>query len=180
MQLEMNSFAKGMTSNNAAALITDVDYCKMKIREDRWITTGDYVTHIDYGIGQFIGIKLINLGPTRKVPTWVPGVVIKFADAEIVWFKQLAEQALWLYRFGGSGVQDTSYIFDTRKWRKRKIQAQENSKGLAINLIKMTAIRNGYHRSPCIPTDEQYKEFENRFTFEPTVDQVTCFKVFST
>jgi hypothetical protein len=48
---------------------------------------------------------------------------------------------------------------------------------MAMNLIKMMAIRNGFHRTPCVPDGEKYHEFENSFPFDPTDDQFRCFQV---
>ena len=51
------------------------------------------------------------------------------------------------------------------------------SNRLAINLVKMEAIRNECHRIPCPPDDERFWEFERNFTYTPTTDQLQCFKV---
>ena len=48
---------------------------------------------------------------------------------------------------------------------------------MAASLSKLLAIRNGFHRTPCAPDDERYRDFEARFSFEATVDQQKCFEV---
>ena len=48
---------------------------------------------------------------------------------------------------------------------------------MAVNLSKMKAIRDAFHRTPCVPDSARYLAFENTFTFEPTEDQKTCFQV---
>ena len=51
---------------------------------------------------------------------------------------------------------------------------------MAVNLSKMKAIRDAFHRTPCIPDNVRYIEFEKSFTFDPTDDQKSCFEVILT
>jgi transcription-repair coupling factor (superfamily II helicase) len=47
---------------------------------------------------------------------------------------------------------------------------------MAVNLIRMMAIRNSFHRTPCVPgAGGAYKHFENSFAFNPTTDQLKSF-----
>jgi hypothetical protein len=48
---------------------------------------------------------------------------------------------------------------------------------MAVNLSKMKAIRDAFHRTPCMPDSARYLAFEKSFTYEPTEDQKTCFQV---
>jgi len=48
---------------------------------------------------------------------------------------------------------------------------------MAMNLLKMQALRNELHRTPCLPDSERYKEFEANFPYKPTQDQELCFRV---
>ena len=101
--------------------------------------------------------------------------MIKFEDGEISWFKRLVDKELWLYRSANTGFHALSTLFDRRKWNKRKSTVEEGSKSLAVNLLKMMAIRNSLHRTPCSRQPELYAEFERNFTYTPTVDQLVCF-----
>ena len=48
---------------------------------------------------------------------------------------------------------------------------------MAVNLSKMKAIRDAFHRTPCAPDSDRYLQFEKSFTFDPTEDQKSCFQV---
>ena len=48
---------------------------------------------------------------------------------------------------------------------------------MAVNLSKMKAIRDAFHRTPCAPDSERYIQFEESFSFDPTEDQKSCFQV---
>ena len=39
---------------------------------------------------------------------------------------------------------------------------------MAVNLSKMKAIRDAFHRTPCAPDSDRYLQFEKSFTFDPT------------
>ena len=77
-----------------------------------------------------------------------------------------------------SGKQELSTVLDTRKWRRRRSAAETNAKETGVNLVKMMAIRNGYHRTPCLTltNSEKFRQFERGFKFSPTDDQMTCFR----
>lgn len=46
---------------------------------------------------------------------------------------------------------------------------------IAKNLVNLLAIRNNIRRNPCIADDEKYREFEAKFAYTPTADQISCF-----
>lgn len=76
------------------------------------------------------------------------------------------------------GKYELSSILDIRKWRKRRIAAEELNKQTALNLIRLLAIRNSYHRIPYVSSESRYRAFESRFAYTPTEDQLECFKVY--
>jgi len=156
-------------------LITDNDKSIVRVAGSRTILPGDYVVHEEYGIGLYLGIRMVDLTPARKMRTLQPVVVIKYNDAELTWFQRVVDKELWLFRQAESGAQELSSILDTKKWKRRKKAAEQNSKSMAVNLIKMTTIRNELHRTPSVPNDGKYEEFEKRFSYEPTPDQISCF-----
>ena len=162
--------------SNKQPLRTDFDVSRVKIGGIRWIIPGDYVVHEEYGIGKYIGIRMVDLTPAKNVRTFEPTVVVQYADGDLSIFQRLVERELWFYRSGDSSVQELSTIVDRRKWKRRKATVEETSKSMALRLSKMMAIRNGFHRTPCAPDDERYMNFEQSFTFEPTVDQAKCFE----
>ena len=110
------------------------------------------------------------------------------------------EKQLWVYRSADSGIQLLSSILDKRKWNRRKKFAEDKIQrsfdshvrmkficylllivlcSMAIDLLHLMALRNSVQRPPCQPdsTDGRYADFERRFTYEPTTDQLECFKV---
>lgn len=128
-----------------------------------------------------MGITMVNLTPMNvKTPILEPAIVIKYFDGEVIWFKRLVETQLWLYRVAGAaetgGEQELSSIIDAKKWIKRKNNVEKKSAVTAMNLIKSMAMRNALHRTPYIENNRKYKDFESRFAFTPSIDQIECFR----
>ena len=130
---------------------------------------GDFVVHEEFGVGRYIGVRMVDLTPARDIPTYQPSVIIQYKDAEISFFKRVVKDKLWLYRTSESGEQELSTVLDTRKWRRRRSAAESIAKENGVNLVKMMAIRNGYHRTPC-PTlhdSEKFRQFERNLNSNP-------------
>ena len=123
---------------------------RVAIGGERFMMPGDHVVHEEFGIGRYVGVRNIDLTPAREVPTYQPSVIIQYRDAEVSFFKRMVKNKLWLYRTSESGKQELSTVLDTRKWRRRRSAAETNAKETGVNLVKMMAIRNGYHRTPCL------------------------------
>lgn len=157
-------------------LLTKLDVSRVKIGGLRWIIPGDYVVHEEYGVGKYVGIRMVDLTPARGVRTLQPVVVVQYADGEISIFQRIVEKELWLFRSADSGDQELGTLIDRRKWKRRKANVEQASQTMALSLSKMMAIRNGFHRTPCASDDDRYMTFENQFSFEPTEDQATCFR----
>lgn len=119
----------------------------------------------------------MDITPAQRKENLHATVVVQFADVQISWFQIYAVSELWMYRSKESGDQQLSLVADPRKWEKRKEQAALQSAGLAVNLINLMALRNGMHRTPCLPPSSKYRDFETAFTHKPTIDQAQCFNV---
>lgn len=87
----------------------------LKIACNRIIQPGDYVIHLTFGIGKYIGTR--NVSISKKSNSTVKAVKLKYADSEIDIYQRFAEQELWLYRLAGYGDHDLSYIYNPRKWK---------------------------------------------------------------
>ena len=70
-----------------------------------------------------------------------------------------------------TGEHDQDNVINLRKWKRLKEKTDKNSKSVALSLLKLATVRNGFHRTPCIATDSRYYDFERAFKFEPTPDQ---------
>ena len=138
------------------------------ISDFRDLKAGDYVVHVDHGIGRFEGLQTIESGGTQRefmlliyadnsklfVPVERLDLVSRFSSGES------AEVAL--DRLGGIG------------WQKTKAKAKRAMRDMADELLRLYAERKlvtGYAFSPDAPWQH---EFEDAFPFDLTVDQAAA------
>ncbi|MEO7672563.1 MAG: transcription-repair coupling factor, partial [Pyrinomonadaceae bacterium] len=138
------------------------------ISDFRDLKAGDYVVHVDHGIGQFEGLQTIDSGGTPRefmlliyadnsklfVPVERLDLVSRFSSGEAT--------EVTLDRLGGIG------------WQKTKARAKRAMRDMADELLRLYAERKlvtGYAFSPDAPWQH---EFEDAFPFELTVDQAAA------
>jgi len=155
--------------------MNNIELKPLKVGGERMILPSDYIVNEQYGIGRYLGIRIMDLTPARTIRTWERMVIVEYADAEVSWYERMAAKELWLYRSADSGHQDLSSVVDGRRWIRHKESVVNVTKKSAINLMKSMAVRNAFHRHPCRRDDGEYESFENAFPYEPTEDQQRCF-----
>ena len=144
--------------SNLAAFISDF----------RDLKAGDYVVHVDHGIGRFEGLQTIESGGTQRefmlliyadnsklfVPVERLDLVSRYSSGE--------SAEVTLDRLGGIG------------WQKTKAKAKRAMRDMADELLRLYAERKlvtGYAFSPDAPWQH---EFEDAFPFDLTVDQAAA------
>ena len=138
----------------------------VKISHFTDLRPGDYVVHVNHGIGKYIGIKQLEVGGVRKdylfvqyagedklyVPTDQIGLIQKYLGAEAVMPK--------LYKLGGT------------EWQRVKQKVRESVKDLANELIALYAARQKVSGFSFAPDTVWQREFEDTFSYEETPDQL--------
>ena len=142
----------------------------------RELSPGDFVVHVDHGVGKYLGLKHKALSLTamdrlhgREAQT-IEVMVVAYAGGDKLFvpvtrlgviqkFKGSEGHQPKLDRLGGT-------TFSTKKGRVRKAVRQ-----MAEELLKLYAERTAVRREPIEPTGAAYAEFEATFPFEETRDQ---------
>lgn len=132
------------------------------------LSPGDYVVHVNYGIGRFKGIERIKAAGTER-----DYIQLEYAGDETVFIP--IEQVNLVQRYIGS--QGRAPALDTlggKSWEKRKNRVRQSVEDLADMLIDLYAKRqNATGFSFGKDTDWQI-EFEAAFSYEETQDQLSC------
>lgn len=132
------------------------------------LNPGDYVVHVNYGIGKFSGIeRLTVLGLERDY------IKIEYSGDEKVFVP--IEQANLVQRYiGNEGEAPRLDSLGSKAWENRKKRVSRAVEELAERLIRIYARRkasSGY----AFPSDTDWQlEFEATFPFEETDDQLRC------
>jgi transcription-repair coupling factor (superfamily II helicase) len=132
------------------------------------LAPGDYVVHINYGIGRFSSIERMRvLGNERDY------IKIEYADAETVFVP--IEQANLVQRYiGNEGESPRLDSLGSKSWDNRKKKVRKSVEELAERLIRIYARRKAA-KGFAFPKDGEWQtEFEAAFPYEETPDQLTC------
>ncbi|MDR2491296.1 MAG: transcription-repair coupling factor [Spirochaetaceae bacterium] len=132
------------------------------------LNPGDYIVHINYGIGIFQGIDRITaLGSERDY------IKLLYADEEVVFVP--IEQVNLVQRYigsdGGAVKLDT---LGSKSWSARKEKAKRAAEELAQKLIGLYAKRKASRGFAFPPDTEWQAMFEANFAYEETADQIRC------
>ena len=137
-----------------------------KISHFREIRPGDYVVHVNHGIGKYLGVETLEVGGIHKdylhikyggddklfVPTDQVGLLQKYIGSE--------GEVPRLHRMGGT------------EWVKAKARAQKSVEDIARQLIEIYAKRRQATGFAFSPDDSSQHEFEDAFPYQETEDQL--------
>ncbi|MGZ3883263.1 MAG: transcription-repair coupling factor [Bacteroidia bacterium] len=130
------------------------------------LNPGDYVTHIDHGIGRFAGLeKLTTNGKTQEV------VRLLYKDNDILYVSIHSLHRISKY----SGKEATVPRIDklgSTTWSTLKSKTKRNVKEVAFDLIKLYAQRKTQPGFAFAPDNYLQHELEASFIYEDTPDQV--------
>lgn len=132
------------------------------------LSPGDFVVHVNYGIGKFSGIeRLTVLGLERDY------IQIEYAGDEKVFVP--IEQANLVQRYIGSeGEAPRLDSLGSKAWENRKKRVSRAVEELAERLIRIYARRKA-SAGFAFPRDTEWQlEFEATFPFDETDDQLRC------
>ncbi len=131
------------------------------------LNPGDYVVHVNYGIGIFHGIDRIKaLGNERDY------IKLQYADEEFV-FVPIEQLNLVQRYIGNEGEKPTLDRIGSKSWENRKNKVKKSVEDLAQKLISLYSRRQASHGFPFPKDTEWQAAFEASFPYEDTPDQIT-------
>lgn len=135
------------------------------ISDFRDLKPGDYVVHVDHGIGRFEGLQFIETGGTSR-----EFMLLIYADNAKLFVP--VERLDLVSRFSsGEGAQPALDRLGGLGWQKTKAKAKRAMRDMADELLRLYAERKlvtGYAFSADGPWQG---EFEEAFPYELTADQ---------
>jgi len=132
------------------------------------LAPGDFVVHVNYGIGRFASIERIKvLGLERDY------IKVEYAEGEVVFVP--IEQANLVQRYiGNEGEEPRLDRLGSKSWETRKAKVKASVEQLAERLIRIYARRRAA-RGYAFPRDGDWQlAFEAAFPYDETVDQIRC------
>ena len=143
----------------------------LSLRELHHLVPGDFVVHIDYGIGRFSGMQKIEVnGKKQEV------LRIVYQQDDILYVNVNALYKLHKYK-GKEGHQPRLTRLGSEQWAKAKSRTKSRLKDIARDLIKLYAKRK-QAKGHAFPEDTVWqRELEASFQYEDTPDQYAASEV---
>ena len=126
---------------------------------------GDYVTHIDHGVGIFSGLEKMEVNGRLQETI---RLVYKNNDVLYVSIHGLHRIAKYT---GKEGVAPTLHRLGSNTWQRLKSKTKKKVKDIALDLIRLYAKRKAERGFAFSPDSYLQHELEASFIFEDTPDQ---------
>lgn len=128
---------------------------------------GDYVTHIDHGIGKFAGLEKMEVnGKMQEV------VRLMYKDSDMLYVSIHSLHRIAKYS-GKEGAEPKIHKLGANAWQNLKQKTKTKVKEVAFDLIKLYAKRKAKKGFAYSPDTYLQNELEASFIFEDTPDQIT-------
>ena len=132
----------------------------------RDLKLGDYVVHVEHGIGQFQGLKTLQLDDARK-----EFVLLTYHDDAKLYVPVERLDLIQKYSSFGS-TQPGLDRLGSATWNRTKSRIKRSMRDMAGQLLKLYAERRTVQGYPYSVDSPWQKEFEDMFEFELTPDQL--------
>ena len=128
---------------------------------------GDYVTHIDHGIGKFAGLQKIDVEDRKQ-----EAIKLIYGDRDILYVSIHSLHKISKFN-GKDGKPPKIYKLGSDAWKKVKQKTKARVKHIAFNLIQLYAKRKLQKGYAFGPDTHMQHELEASFIYEDTPDQFT-------
>jgi len=129
---------------------------------------GDFMVHIDHGIGRYHGLQHISVGGVGG-----DFLLLEYSGGDKLYLP--VDRLGLVQRYvGPEGSQPGLDKLGGSGWEKSKGKARKNIEELAGELLEIYARRQVCEGFSFSPPDEMYREFEASFAWEETPDQLSA------
>ncbi|WP_158942420.1 transcription-repair coupling factor [Granulicella sp. S190] len=146
--------------SKAAAFISDF----------RDLAVGDYVVHVEHGIAQYCGLRVIEENDQPPLEL----MILEFADEAKLYVPLTRLDLIQKYRSSESGPAPELNKLGSQAWQKTKARVKKAMADMTAELLKLYAQRQAAVGTPFSPDTNMQHEFEDAFDFNETDDQLTA------
>ena len=138
-----------------------------EIRALSEISEGDLVVHATHGIGRFVGIRKLEMeGVTKDY------ITIEYAGGDELYVPVTQLDLVSRYIGGKEDAAVKLNKLGSQEWQKTRANVKKAVKDMAAQLIRLYAAREQAKGFPFDPDDELQHDFEARFPYVETADQL--------
>lgn len=136
------------------------------IKELNELKPGDFVTHIDHGIGRFDGLEMIDNNGKRQ-----EAIRLIYKNSDLLYVSIHSLHRIAKYS-GKDGAEPNLSKLGSNVWNKLKNKTKSRVKDIARELIKLYAERKNSPGFQFMPDTYLQAELEASFIYEDTPDQL--------
>ena len=136
------------------------------LKELASLKPGDFVTHIDHGVGKFAGLEAIEVNGKPQ-----EAVRLIYKDNDILYVSIHALHRIAKYS-GKEGTTPTLHKLGSSAWSNLKQKTKKKVKDIAKDLIQLYAKRRAQKGFAFAPDTYLQNELEASFIYEDTPDQI--------
>ena len=138
------------------------------LKELTTLEVGDFVTHMDHGVGKFGGLQKIDVEGNKQ-----EAIKLIYGDRDILYISIHSLHKISKFN-GKDGKAPKVYKLGSGAWKKLKQKTKTRVKEIAFNLIKLYAKRRLEKGFQYGPDSYLQHELEASFMYEDTPDQFTA------
>jgi len=135
----------------------------------RDLAVGDYVVHVEHGIGQYQGLKEVP----QEDGSAAEFMLLEYAEGARLYVPLTRLDLVQKYR-SSEGAKPVLNRLGTAQWQKTKARVKKAMKDMADELLKLYAARKQAEGHSFAADNEWQREFEDAFEFSETEDQMSA------
>jgi transcription-repair coupling factor (superfamily II helicase) len=138
------------------------------------LKTGDYVVHVDHGIGKYLGIRRIRVNDKE-----LDHFIVEYEGGDKLYVP--VDQAHLIQKYiAFEGKVPKLYKLGSRQWQRNKERSKKGIRRLAWELLQTQALRDSLPGFAFSQDTDWQRQFEETFPYTETPDQIEamrCVKV---
>jgi transcription-repair coupling factor (superfamily II helicase) len=139
------------------------------VSDFRDLTIGDYVVHVEHGIGRYMGLKEIE-----QDGLVIEFMILEFADQARLYVPLTRLDLIQKYRSTDAGPAPVLNKLGSQQWARTKARVKKAMADMADELLKLYAERTAAKGHSFSIDNEFQLEFEEAFDYTETDDQLNA------
>lgn len=135
------------------------------LKELKTVQPGDYVVHIDYGVGRFAGLDTVDINGNKQ-----EALRLIYRDDDLLYVSIHSLHKISKYSSKDSEPPSINKL-GTQDWENKKKRVKKHVKDIAKELISLYAKRKAAPGFAFPPDDYLQAELESSFLYQDTPDQ---------
>lgn len=135
------------------------------LKELKTVQPGDYVVHIDYGVGRFAGLDTVDINGNKQ-----EALRLIYRDDDLLYVSIHSLHKISKYSSKDSEPPSINKL-GTQDWENKKKRVKRHVKDIAKELISLYAKRKAAPGFAFPPDDYLQAELESSFLYQDTPDQ---------